>query len=681
MQFVHPYFLFGLAAVALPVIVHLFNFRKFKRVFFTNVRFIKDIQLETRRQSRLKHLIVLALRILAIICLVFTFAQPFIPLTSLSLQSAQGSYISIYTDNSFSMEAHNDEGTLLETARKKAGEIAAAFGAGDKFQLLTNDFEGLHQRFVQREEFQELLAGIRISPSSRKLSDVVKRQQDLMKNDGGRTKNLYLISDFQKSITDFTNFPKDTSLHYFLVPLKAHPAANISVDSCWFSSPVHQSGKKVKLFVLVKNHAPQACENIPLKVLVNGNQKAATSFSLPPLSEATLEISYQEAGPGQHFGTIEIADNPIIYDDTFFFTYTVSADIPVLVIDQGTPNIYLSALLKNDSSFRYQRQSYNNLDVSAFGRFHFIILDGLPVVSSGLVQELQRFVSKGGSLLINPPVRMEGESYQRFLMALQAPQYGPLSRRAQRVNDLALGHPMFQDVFDHLPEKMDLPAVFTWYPIRSGVSGHHEWLMRMQDNQTFLGVSRSGDGRIYQLASPLGPTGSTFQQHALFVPVLYKMALLSQPNPRLWYTLGADEKIPYPLGSGDGDQVIKIRQHKGKAEFIPEVNGRDGASGLFVHQQIREAGHFEVIGPQENHSGLAFNYARTESRQDTYTAEELKEQCDRAGLQNVSLVDQPDRNLTEVIRDLYSGIKLWKLFIILALLFLAAEVCILRFWK
>ena len=81
MQFVNPLFLFGLFAIAIPVIIHLFNFRKFQKVYFTNVDFIEELKQQTQKQSQLKHLLVLLLRILAIASLVFAFAQPYIPVT------------------------------------------------------------------------------------------------------------------------------------------------------------------------------------------------------------------------------------------------------------------------------------------------------------------------------------------------------------------------------------------------------------------------------------------------------------------------------------------------------------------------------------------------------------------------------------------------------------------------
>ncbi|NTW24218.1 MAG: hypothetical protein HGA37_05935, partial [Lentimicrobium sp.] len=156
MQFINPSVLYALLAVLIPIAIHLFNFRKYKKVYFSNVSFLKELQQKTKKQSQLLHLLVLLMRILTIIFLVLAFAQPYIPSSKQSLPG-QISYVSIFIDNSFSMEASGSKGKLLEDAKIKAAEIAAAFRADDLFQLLTNDFEGKHQRLVTREELKQII--------------------------------------------------------------------------------------------------------------------------------------------------------------------------------------------------------------------------------------------------------------------------------------------------------------------------------------------------------------------------------------------------------------------------------------------------------------------------------------------------------------------------------------------
>ena len=232
MNFLFPTFLIGLAAIAIPIIIHLFNFRKYKKVYFTNVQFLKELKQESDSKSKLKEWLILAMRILAIVCLVFAFAQPFIPGKSKAVQGEKA--ISIYIDNSFSMESTNKKGTLLENAKEYAIEIVNTFNASDKFQLLTNDFEGKHQRFVSKEDFIEQLNDVKISSATKALNDVLKRQQDFLQNSSSKSKRIFLLSDFQKNTSDFKKTDVDTSIVVSCIPIASSEVSNIYIDSVWF---------------------------------------------------------------------------------------------------------------------------------------------------------------------------------------------------------------------------------------------------------------------------------------------------------------------------------------------------------------------------------------------------------------------------------------------------------------
>ena len=173
MQFLYPTFLFALAALAIPIILHLFYFRRFKKVYFTNVRFLKEVKEETSARSKLRNLLVLLMRLLAIIFLVLTFAQPFIPQ---DVEVKKGlKTVSVFVDNSFSMSALSQDVPLLEKAKQRAREIIQAYAVDDEFQILTNDFEGRHQRLVSQEDALDLVDEISISPSVREVSKVLTR--------------------------------------------------------------------------------------------------------------------------------------------------------------------------------------------------------------------------------------------------------------------------------------------------------------------------------------------------------------------------------------------------------------------------------------------------------------------------------------------------------------------------
>jgi len=178
MNFLYPSFLFALFAIAIPIIIHLFNFRRYKKVMFTNVRFLKEVKQQTRAKSQLKHLLVLASRILAISFLVFAFAQPYIPVEK-NTEVVKENIVSIYIDNSFSMDAVNEDGRLLEQAKKLAKEIGAGFKPTDRYQLLTNSFEGRQQRLLNQEEFLEQVDNVKMSSFVRSVAEVIQRQSDV----------------------------------------------------------------------------------------------------------------------------------------------------------------------------------------------------------------------------------------------------------------------------------------------------------------------------------------------------------------------------------------------------------------------------------------------------------------------------------------------------------------------
>src|ERR1051326_5189131 len=211
MKFVNPAFLFALFAIAIPLIIHLFNFRRYKKVYFSSVKFLKEVKQETQSKSRLKHLLVLCCRILAVSFLALAFAQPYIPAAHSKAVIGQKA-VSIFIDNSFSMDAVTKSGSLLDEAKNRAREIIAGYSATDKFQLLTNDFEGRHQRLVSKEEFGQLLDEVKIGPSVKTVSEITSRMFDLLGKSNAVKKKAFIISDFQKSISDLDKIKNDSSI-------------------------------------------------------------------------------------------------------------------------------------------------------------------------------------------------------------------------------------------------------------------------------------------------------------------------------------------------------------------------------------------------------------------------------------------------------------------------------------
>lgn len=688
MNFTYPAFLFALSAIVIPIVIHLFNFRKFKTVYFSNVRFLKEVKQETQAKSKLKHLLVLAARILAIIFLVFAFAQPFISVQNKKVLAGNKA-ISIFIDNSFSMDAINKNGTLLDEAKKRAKEIISAYKSTDRFQLLTNDFEGKHQRLVNKEEFTELLDDVKISSAIRNVAEIVSRQTDLLQHRSNEIKIAYLISDFQKSIVNSAQIKNDTSIAFNFIPLAAAQKNNVYIDTCWFETPIRQYNQIEKLHVRIKNVSDKAVEKNSIKLFINNIQKTPASFNIDKESETEVVLSFASKEPGMQQCRIELNDYPVTFDDKFYFSFNVAKNIPILCINSSSTDItksespYLNKLFGADSLFVLKNVFENKLDYSTLSNNKLIVLNELKTISSGLAQELKRFMSNGGSVLVFPNSLSDLNSYKEFLMTTNVNYFERLDTVNTKVDKINLDHNIYKDVFEKKTfnaTNLNFPIVSKHYVISKNTHSNEEYLLKLQNGDIFLSKYDVEKGKLYLSSVPLNPNFSNFAKHSIFVPTLYKIGMYSQTTEPLFYTIGSDETIESTTVL-TGENVYHIRGENNNFDVIPEHKVMDSKTEILVHNQITNAGNYSLLAGKDLITGVSFNFNRKESDLSCYTTDELKEQLSKNNLNNFKVLLAGAQSLKQSLMEIEQGKKLWKFCIILALLFLAVEVLLLRFMK
>jgi len=687
MQFVNPLYLFGLLAIAVPVIIHLFNFRRFRRVYFTNVRFLQELKQQTQKQSQLRQLLILAMRVLAISALVIAFAQPYIPFSDQQPKIASRNEVSIFVDNSFSMEATSTSGTLLDESKQKAREIASAYKSTDLFQLLTSDFEGRHQRLVTRDEFLTMLDEVKTSPAVHSFSEIVHRQYDLLKNETSARRSSYIISDFQKSSYSNINILQDSSIKTFLVPIKSANSANLYIDSCWFDQPTQQSGKTSLLTARVWNKSENDLEKIPLKLLINNQQKSIASIDIKAGMSTNVELPFTVHQAGPQHGMLQVTDYPVTYDDKFYFSFDVLSSINVLAINGGNENRFLNALFGQDSTVRLTNMNEKSIDYGRLLLFDLIILNEIPSVSTGLAEEIKRYVSNGGTILVLPAANADLVSYNSFLSSIKAPTFQHIDTVATKVIRISEESYLFRDVFERQLGKhgialnTELPKVSKYYPIVLSSAMLTVPLMGMLNEREFLTLTNSGMGQVIQFTVPLNPSFSNFPLQALFVPVLYNIALISHPSHNLYNFIGDNKPILIGTAFPVGDKIYKIKLLNADFEMIPQINTAGNRVNVFVGNQIPMAGNFELVNDKNVITSLAFNYNRGESDLSCNSIGDLQSIIDKSHLTSFSILKTGQNPLNEVIARINSGTQLWKYFIWLALLMLLAEILLIRFFK
>ncbi|MDB5030643.1 BatA domain-containing protein [Mucilaginibacter sp.] len=673
MHFLYPAFLFALISLAIPVLVHLFNFRRYQKVYFSNVQFLKEIQEQQSSRRNLKERLILAARLLALFFLVLAFARPYIA-GQHNTNAGSQRIISVFLDNSYSMQTLNREGSLLDEAKRRAKEIVSVYSMNDRFQLLTQDFEGKHQRLLSRDEFNDAVDAVKISPQSRNLQQIINRQQNLLNMQPGTGRSIYIVSDFQKNIANSQPLKIDTGVRINLVQLAANTPANVAVDSVWLLSAIHRPGETEKLVVKLHNYAGENSTKIPLKLLINGEQKALGGFTINARSVQNDTLTFSGLKAGWQRGEITLQDNPVTFDNQFYFSFNVKRQMPVLLIDGGTPNPYLKAVFGADLFFAANRVPEGNVDYAALNTYPLIVISDVKAVSVGLSQQLKTYVSKGGTLAVFPAADADMGSYKIFLQQMGAAYPEKLSTENIKVSALNMQNPVFKNIFEDFPKNPDLPVVKKYYQLGSS-SASNENLMQLQSNQPFWAEYNSGKGKVYLSAVPLNEEFSNLPRHALFVPIMFRIALLSGHDQPLFYTLGNDKTVETAPIQTSEKQLLKLI--KGKQSIIPDIRQQEGSTLLYLSDQLQEMGLYDLKKQDSIVSVMAFNDNRSESDMSYYTQAQL----DKIVPNKSNVIQAGKGSLKDIVSQTNFGVQLWKLCIILALIFLAAEILLVKYYK
>ena len=675
MQFVYPTFLFALAALAIPIILHLFYFRRFKKVYFTNVKFLKEVKEETSARSKLRNLMVLLMRLLALAFLIFAFAQPFIPQ---NIEVKKGNKaVSVFIDNSFSMEGLSRDVPLIEKAKQRAREIIRAYNVEDEFQILTNDFEGRHQRIISQEDALSLVDEIERSPAVKELSKVFTRQEQTLDQSTASNQIIYQISDFQRNITDISNF-QDTSIEFNLVPLQSVQEKNVSLDSAWFDAPVQALQQSNLLLVKVSNKGDEDVDNIRLAMTNQGQTKPVGTLSIPAKSAVIDSVAFPILNTGWHVATLNVTDFPISFDDNFHIAFSVAEQVNVLVINEDRNNPYLDAAFSGITYFNVQNQFSRNIDYSQLKNQQFIITNELTSISTGLAFELSQFVKNGGNLLVVPSNGLNLGSYKDFLGAFPANEFLAFDENPRAVGSINTEEFVFKDVYENVGSNLKLPQTLGNFTLSNFVNRGEERLLIYRDGSTFLSKYQIDQGQLYLTTAPLDNKYNDLAQNGeIFIPMLYKMAISTGKIQRVAYTIGVDEVLESSHQGQESEIVYKIQGQD--EEFIPQQRVLASKVILGINGQIRDAGIYDLfLKKDEILNKFAFNFDRKESNLEFYSAEDLKS---RVGpIANVLEV-QNDAVLTARIAERSQGKILWRWCIILMLIFLAMEILLLRFWK
>lgn len=666
MSFLYPSFFWALGVLSIPIIIHLFNFKRTTRVFFSNTRFLRKVKESTTAKRKLKHYLILLSRLLFLFFLVITFCQPFLPASEETINHHN---VVFYLDNSQSMSVPGSgQKKNVDHGVAFIRSILSTFPADARYKLVTNDFAPFSNTYKSRREIEELLTQLRLSPVSRSMSEILLR----VAQSNQSSPEIFYISDFQRSTTGLINrkLLTDSLTRLHLVPVTSGKTTNVFVDSVFLDNPFAVGGERNALRVRLRNEGTQPVDQLPVKLIINSFQAGTANVTIPAggIVEAGFDLT---TGLGDlNKAEISFADFPVAFDNQFFVALNFGEKIRVVEIRGNAGATPVEKVFGNASVFQYSGYDVSNFNYNTLRNADLAVVNGLNSIPEGLITALQEFNSTGKTMLIAPGTRADISSYQRLVSAL--PITAATDATMAELDRPDFANPFFENVFEEKSTSIIMPKATSVLQWRTDGNA----ILKFRNGKPFLSRVDQGGG-IYLLASPLENTFTEFYNNAIFVPVMYRIAASSKHETNSLYHTLNDNFISFRMDSFNSAAQLRLIREE---EIIPEQRIVGDRVMMDLPKFTMNQGFYKVVGGSDTLSLLAFNLDKKESLLDPMPPRDVK--ASLGDSKQVTIFESGTSDtFSNEIKERYLGTPLWKYSLILALVFIAMEIALIRFMK
>ena len=641
MQFLHSGYFYALPVLLVPIFIHLFQLRRFKKYDFTNVTLLKKIKFKTRKSSQIKKWIILILRLLIIVFIIFAFSQPYFS-NNKSIDTPSETVL--YLDNSFSMQALGANGPLFKRAVQ---DVISEIKEGQKLTLLTNDV--IYQS-TELKDIKNKLLSVKYSPNQLSLNNVILKAVSLFSSSKTSLKTIVVVSDFQKiDKEELAN--TDTKIKVILVPLLPLNKINNYIDKVSIESSLNS----INLLNITAKTNTKNIDSIPITLFREDKIIGKSILEKSKNYKTSFEIQKIDGFKGK----VSIEDSQVHFDDTFYFNIPKKNKISVLAISENTSSIFLKKIYSKDE-FIFKNQDHKSLNFNKINDANLIILNGVNNISSALINSLKNFMTNGGTILLIPGKQGNIVSYNQLISTQSNHYFQPKKSIVKSITQIEFNHFIFKDVFKTKVSNFQYPFVKSYYPITTLANK----ILSFENQQAFLSQLNS----LFVFTADLDLKNSNFTKSPLIVPTLYNIGKFSLSNPPLYYFTETKNSFELKVDLKN-DDILKLSRNE--EEFIPIQLNSSSKVRVTTEKLPNKPGHYALITNNDTITNISYNYDRNESLLKYNNLADMKGYIINNSVQKTLENINSESNVT----------WLWKWFIIFALILLAFEMLILKYFK
>ncbi len=690
MIFLNPAVLFGLLAASIPVLIHLLNLKKLKKIEFSTLTFLKELQKNKIRKLKLKQWLLLALRVLIILFLVTAFARPTLKGVALGGTTSAAKTTAVYIlDDTFSMSAVDADGSYFNQSKQAIINLIKNLQEGDEAALVLVSDQG-NEELKPTLDLDELSKEVKeadISYSSSTINHALIRASEILDKSNNFNKEIYLLSDFQKGrLSDES--PPDLSrllngkVKLYTFNFSGKDLFNLGIDELKVNTQIFEKDKPVNFDVTVTNYSDQPADNRVLSLFINGERSAQQSISLSPgeSKSVTMEAVVKTTGYIDAFAELE--DDDIVQDNRRYTDFYVPDKIPAAIFydDQNDIKFVETALSLTGEAGTIKLTEKNSNQISSFdlSQFDVIIIAGAANISN--FDRLKAYVNNGGGLFLMPGDNSNVPAFSQLTSGLGLPvpegTAGKMNEPANAVSfdKVEFDHPIFRNIFSGVEKKkLQSPDIYFHYKISSGGKGIN--IITLTDGTSFLSDYKIGKGKTLLLNTSPVLSWSNFPLKNIFAPLFVKSVFYLASKDMTENENPAGNPVTVTLSDVTLPQIRVKRPDK--TEELVNLE-KSGSLNFITYSKTNVTGNYKFYSGQKSVAEISINADPRESVVKYLTDKDFTKYLDGINFKGKHITISKSENPSEIVMQSRFGSELWRIFLIAALVTALVEMAIAR---
>lgn len=694
MTFLNPLVLIGLAAAAIPVLLHLLNLRKLKTIEFSSLAFLKELQKTKIRKLKLKQIILLILRTLLVVCIVLAFARPTIESSLPGLGTRAKSSVVVLVDNSFSMDIADERGVRLKQAKEAVFSILGALQEGDEvalIQLANLDDKRFAELTRNIGMLKEEVHNIPVSYTVAHVEPGLRLASSILATAKNINREVYIITDAQKNIFDAEKRDSlgifDASVAVYAVPIGLESQVgerNLSIDSMHVLTQIFEIGKQVELEARIRNSGDEDVKGVIVSLMFDRERVAQRTVDIPAGETRMVAIAGTPKTAGAIRAAVEVEGDALDADNHRYFGFVIP-DKPRIALVGAPADIRYVQLALQPTTLASSPADVVALAPEQFtatniNGYSAVFLVGLSRFSQSDIARITSYLHDGGSVFLFAGDKADIASYNETIIPAvglgQLVEKEYTQRQPAEYTFVDKVHPLFTGVFKGTTDGraiVESPKVY-----RAAMPSGGQEIIRLPDG-IMLAESKVGTGKVLYSAVPPTTQWSTFPLTGLFASLVNRaVSYLSAAE----YT-GSNTEVGEPVyvalsgkyAAGGSFTVLDPENTESfrQATLLP--------SGAVLSMDALHQPGVYIVQTAEGKTvqTIAVNPPASESALVHMEADELRGQLEAFVPQKeqVEIVLQARDVAAEVSRA-RAGTELWKLFVILALVCAVVEMIVAK---